>query len=140
MFREILGGLLAPATEWLRQSGERARIRAEGDVKIAEAEIAGEVAAAEAAATRAQTEVEANRDWDNAAAKAAERSWKDEFWTLIVGFILVVAFVPGGAGLAHAGFQALASAPGWFQAIVGASVAFSFGIRQTLNMVRERWK
>ncbi len=139
MWRELLGGLIGPVTEWVRQRGERARIREEGQTQIAQAEIAADVARANHDATLAQTGVEAERDWDIEAARQAQRSWKDELWTLVFALPIVVAFVPGGAGLVMVGFQAISIAPGWYQAGVAASIAFSFGIRHIVQVMQERW-
>ncbi len=140
MLKDLLGGLIAPVTEWMRQRGERARIRAEGQVEIAKAEIAADVATAQAAAVRAHTQTDAERDWDNAAATAASRSWKDELWTLVFAIPIVLAFVPGCAPFVAVGFAAIASAPGWYQAGFAASVAFAFGVRHVMAMVRDKWR
>ncbi len=140
MWGNIIGAAIGPVSEWLRGRAERARIREEGAVEIARAETQREINIANAEAARAQTETEAARDWDMEAARQAQRSWKDELWTIVAAVPIVLCFLPGGAGLVAVGFQALNSAPGWYQLLVGASVAFSFGIRHVVQMIQARWR
>lgn len=137
--RELAGQLIAPVTEIFRQRGERARIReqANADVAVTQANANAADVAAENVVEQVQTEAE--RDWDILTATQAATSWKDEYWTIIFGLPIVVAFIPGGAGLVTAGFQAISTAPGWYQAGVAASVAFSFGIRHIVQVMQSRW-
>lgn len=139
MWREIFGGLVAPVTEWFKQSGERAIVREQGRTEIARAEIAADVASANAEAARAQSQTEAESNWDLQAADQAKRSWKDEYWTIVLSLPLLAAFVPGLAPYVARGFQALNTAPGWYQAGIAASLAFAFGIRHVVQMIQSRW-
>lgn len=138
--KSLVGAITAPATEWLRGYGERAKIREQGRIVITEAEVRGDIAAAEASAQRAAAQDAADQQWDIEASRAAARSWKDELWTIVFALPIVLAFVPGGAGLVAVGFQSIAQAPGWYQAGFAASIAFAYGIRHVVNMVRERWR
>lgn len=54
--------------------------------------------------------------------------WKDEFWTLLLAFPILLAFTPGAQDFVSRGFQVLSTdAPGWYLAAVGSAVAMVFG-------------
>jgi hypothetical protein len=138
-FGDFLGGLVAPITEAVKGWGERAAIREQGRNNVAIAQAQADVARANASATLAQSQQDGEHEWEMAAVKQSETSWKDELWTLAVIFPLIIAFFPGGAAVVAVGFQAISAAPGWYQGIVAASVAFAFGIRHAINIVRDNW-
>lgn len=145
-----LGEVLAPLgrifEERERRHTRRVETQAQAQERADNRDAANDAARNEldAAQERNQAEIEqtqtlAERDWDVRAAEAATSSWKDEYWTLVFGTILIVAFIPGGAGFVQAGFQAINFAPAWFQAGLLASWSYSFGIRHVFNFVRGRW-
>lgn len=54
--------------------------------------------------------------------------WKDDFWTLILAFPLLLAFVPGAQEFVSSGFRVISEgAPGWYVSAVGVAVAWVFG-------------
>ena len=57
-------------------------------------------------------------------------SWKDEFWTIIFGGILVACFVPYTQPYVKNGFDFLnSSTPGWFSTCLYICIGSSFGYR-----------
>jgi len=69
----------------------------------------------------------ADVNWEKAMAGASKDSWKDEFWTLIFGYLLLSPiWAPGQMSQV---FAAYAEAPQWFQLCVLVSVGASFGVK-----------
>ena len=70
-------------------------------------------------------------DWDLAAIKATENSWKDEWITLLFSVPLVLAFLPcaWAEDVVANGFAALESMPQWYQISLGGIVSASIGLR-----------
>ena len=69
-------------------------------------------------------------DWDIAAMKATENSWKDEWITLLFSIPLILAFCGDwGNAIVQAGFTALEVMPDWYQYSLGGIVSASIGMR-----------
>ena len=69
-------------------------------------------------------------DWDLAAMRASQSSWKDEWLTLLFSIPLVLSFCgEWGRGIVADGFTALAGMPQWYQIALGAIVSASFATR-----------
>lgn len=70
-------------------------------------------------------------DWDLAAIKSTENSWKDEWITLLFSVPLVLAFMPfaWAEDLVANGFAALEAMPQWYQISLGGIVSASIGLR-----------
>ena len=69
-------------------------------------------------------------DWDIAAMKATENSWKDEWITLLFSIPLILAFCGDwGNQIVQAGFTALEIMPDWYQYSLGGIVSASIGMR-----------
>ena len=74
----------------------------------------------------------ADVNWEKAMAAASKDSWKDEFWTLIFGYLLLSPiWAPGQMAEV---FAAYAQAPEWFQLCVLVSVGASFGVKIWKNL------
>jgi hypothetical protein len=66
--------------------------------------------------------------------------WRPGFWTLVLAAPVVGCFVPGGAEVVQAGFQALSvSTPSWFQYFLGMAISSAFGY-QVVDKAYEWWK
>ncbi|MEM1352011.1 MAG: hypothetical protein AAGF27_06685 [Pseudomonadota bacterium] len=106
--------------------GEEA-VKARSELKIAEinARAAIEQARANAATMKAQHE----SSWELLALQQTGRSYKDEWFTILLSVPLVLAFVPGGSPYVQSGFEALSLTPQWYGLFLGAAVSLSFGIR-----------
>ena len=128
----IAGPVAAVVGEWQG----RKRVREESAARIEEAKVNAEI-------VRIQKETDAEITWDNLWAKQAETSWKDEWFTILLSFPMIIAFADC-TRLVLSGEDAMASlerafaimdvAPEWFIAFLGAAVAASFGIRALANL------
>jgi len=69
-------------------------------------------------------------DWDIAAIKGADNSWKDEWITLLFSIPLILAFCGDwGNDIVAKGFMALEVMPQWYQIALGGIVSASIGMR-----------
>ena len=119
----MLGSLIGPisslAGTWLQGRVDNAK--AETDVKVARAKAEAKV-----------YETSATSDMLNEQALTNQMagSWKDEFWTLIFGGILVASFLPFSQPFVKEGFIFLEnSTPSWFSTCLYICIGSSFGYR-----------
>ena len=119
----MLGSLIGPisslAGTWLQGRVDKAK--AETDVKVAKAKAEAEV-----------YKTSATSEMLNEQALTAQMagSWKDEFWTIIFGAILVASFLPWSQPFVKEGFIFLEeSTPNWFSTCLYISIGSSFGYR-----------
>ena len=132
---EMLGSLISPiaslAGTWLQGRVDKAK--AETDVKVARAKAEAKVYETEATSSMLMEQ--------NLTAQMAG-SWKDEFWTIIFGGILVGCFLPWTQPYVKEGFVFLQeSTPNWFSnmlyIIIGSSFGYRFG-KQGLQMINKK--
>jgi hypothetical protein len=127
IFVDIISNILGIGGKFLEGRQKLKEVKLEGETKIA-------VAQAEAEVTRIQKAADAEVDWDNAAAKQMEHSWKDEYLTLLLSAPMVLAFCgTWGRTAASEGFAAVSTAPEWYKVAFLSTVAASFGIRALVN-------
>ena len=119
----MLGSLIGPisslAGTWLQGRVDKAK--AETDVKVARAKAEAKV-----------YETSATSDMLNEQALTNQMagSWKDEFWSLIFGAILVASFLPWSQPFVKEGFIFLEeSTPDWFSTCLYICIGSSFGYR-----------
>jgi len=131
----MLGSLISPiaslAGTWLQGRVDKAK--AETDVKVARAKAEAKVYETEATSSMLMEQ--------NLTAQMAG-SWKDEFWTIIFGGILVGCFLPWTQPYVKEGFVFLQeSTPNWFSnmlyIIIGSSFGYRFG-KQGLQMINKK--
>ena len=68
--------------------------------------------------------------WEQSAVDQMKNSWKDEFWTLIFGGILVGCFLPWTQDYVAKGFVFLdENTPSWFSTCLILCISASFGIK-----------
>ena len=104
----LLGSVGGLATSWI--DGKTAVQKAEAQIRMKEA--TGEI------------------DWELAAIRATQSSWKDEWLTIIFTIPLILSFCGDwGRQVVTDGFIALQNMPDWYQISLGEIVAASFGIR-----------
>ena len=119
MFASIIGPISSLAGTWLQGRVDKAR--AETEVKVAKAK-------AEADVYRTSATSEMLNEQALTAQMAG--SWKDEFWTIIFGVILVACFVPYTQPYVKEGFEFLnTSTPTWFSTCLYICIGSSFGYR-----------
>ena len=108
---------------------------------LASSYIDGKTAIQKAEATIKMKEATGEIDWDLAAMRASQSSWKDEWLTLLFSIPLILAFCGDwGRGIVADGFTALAGMPQWYQVALGAIVSASFATRATAKFFNTRKK
>ena len=116
---QLLGPISSLAGTWLQGRVDKAK--AETDVKVARAKAEAKV-----------YETSATSDMLNEQALTNQMagSWKDEFWTLIFGAILVASFLPWSQPFVKEGFIFLEeSTADWFSTCLYICIGSSFGYR-----------
>ena len=119
MLSSIIGPISSLAGTWLQGRVDKAK--AETDVKVARAKAEAKV-----------YETSATSDMLNEQALTNQMAgaWKDEFWTLIFGAILVASFLPWSQPFVKEGFIFLEeSTPSWFCSCLYICIGSSFGYR-----------
>ena len=119
IFGQILGPVSNLAGTWLQGRVDKAK--AETDVKVAKAKAEAKV-----------YETSATSEMLNEQALTAQiaGSWKDEFWTLLFGAILLGSFLPWTQPYVKEGFIFLeTSTPSWFSTCLYICIGSSFGYR-----------
>mgnify|MGYP003154808158 FL=1 len=108
---------------------------------VASTAVTGFVQTKKAKAELAVTEVKAKQklkedmiagrvQWEQEAVSQMETSWKDEFWTLVFGAILLGCFLPWTQPYVERGFVFLEqSTPSWFSTCLILIISASFGIK-----------
>jgi hypothetical protein len=131
----MLSSLISPianlAGTWLQ--GRVDKSKAESDVKVARAKAEAKVY---------ETEATSSMLMEQSLTNQMAGSWKDEFWTIIFGGILVACFVPYTQPYVKEGFIFLdASCPQWFQTclyiVIGSSFGYRFG-KQGLQFLNKK--
>ena len=126
----MIGLLLAPIAEvaktWI--GGKVAVSKANAEAKLettkAKSEVMKRVAAGEL-------------DWNQTMAEASNKSWKDEWLTILVSIPLILAFT-GHEAIVTRGFAALETMPDFYKTAVGVVFAASFGIQSIKNMMNKK--
>ena len=131
MIQALIGPIANLAGTWFQNKLEKTK--AEGKAKVAEAK---------ARATVAEKVASGKIEWEGKMADATNESWKDEFWSLIFGAILICCFLPWTQPYVKEGFVFLQeSTPNWFSnmlyIIIGSSFGYRFG-KQGLQMINKK--
>ena len=121
----IISAVAQVATTWVSGKAEAARINSEAKLATtkARAAVMEKVAAGEL-------------EWNQAMAEASNKSWKDEWLTILVSIPLVLAFT-GHEDVVMKGFTALEAMPDFYKTAVGVVFAASFGIQSIKNMMKK---
>ena len=121
----IISAVAQVATTWVSGKAEAARINSEAKLATtkAKAAVMEKVAAGEL-------------EWNQAMAEASNKSWKDEWLTILVSIPLVLAFT-GHEEVVMKGFTALEAMPDFYKTAVGVVFAASFGIQSINNMMKK---
>ena len=130
MFQALISPIASLAGTWL-----------EGKVSKAKAETEVKVARAKAEAKVYETEATSSMLNEQSLTSQMGESWKDEFWALIFGAILICCFLPWTQPYVKEGFVFLQeSTPNWFSnmlyIIIGSSFGYRFG-KQGLQMINK---
>ena len=115
----ILGPVTDLAGTWLQGRVDKAK--AETEVKVARAKAEAKVYETEATSSMLN---------EQSLTQQMAGSWKDEFWTLIFGGILVCCFLPWTHEYVKEGFVFLEeNTPNWFSTCLYICIGSSFGYR-----------
>ena len=125
MLNLLIGPFAELAGTWLKG-------RVENSKATAEAKIATQVARAAVMQKVAAGEMEWNQAW----AEGAQKSWKDEWLTILVSIPLILAFT-GYEDVVQRGFEALEAMPDYYKTAVGVVFAASFGIQSVTQMFKK---
>ena len=102
----------------------------QGKVDKAKAETEVKVARAKAEAKVFETEATSSMLMEQNLTNQMAGSWKDEFWTIIFGGILVACFLPFSQEYVKEGFIFLeTNTPDWFSTCLYICIGSSFGYR-----------
>ena len=131
MFQALISPIASLAGTWL-----------EGRVDKAKAETEVKVARARAEAKVYETEATSSMLMEQNLTGQMAGSWKDEFWTLIFGGILLACFLPFSQEYVKEGFIFLDQhTPNWFHnmlyIVIGSSFGYRFG-KQGLQIMNKR--
>jgi len=131
IFGEIFGGISSLASTWLQGRVEKAK--AESDIKVARAKAEAKVYETEATSSMLN---------ERSLTDQMAGSYKDEFWSLIFGAVLICSFLPWTQPYVKEGFTFLeTSTPNWFSnllyIIIGSSFGYRFG-KQGLQLLNRK--
>lgn len=117
-----LSALISPVTGVITSYNE-------GRVKIKEAKIMATIAKYQAEARRWDKSADIESNWDLAAQKQAQYSWKDEFIMVVWFAPFIMLFIPELQPYAMIGFTHLAEVPYGYWLVIFGIVAQAFGLR-----------
>lgn len=121
----IISAVAQVATTWVSGKAEAAKINSEAKLATTRAK----AAVMEKVAT-------GELEWNQAMAEASNKSWKDEWLTILVSIPLILAFT-GHEDVVMKGFTALEAMPDFYKTAVGVVFAASFGIQSIKNMMKK---
>jgi hypothetical protein len=132
----VIGGVFGIATKWLE--GTQKITEAKLQAKIVTIESTARIAEAKATAfiNLAASEQDHSQAWERVLVEESGKSWKDEWWTLIVSAPLIMSFIPQLAQYVPIGFANLDTVPDWYLYIVFAAVSFAFARRELLPALK----
>lgn len=144
----LVTGGLSLAGDYMKNKGEKKRLEMQNEKQRIENQGVIEKAAAEAKAKAMVTRMEGDIAWETIMAKGSLESWKDEFWTIVLGTPLIVTMVPAAmsvwkepmqaAHYVNEGLTAVAAMPEWYQMGVGVAIAASFGFRKVTDFFAKK--
>jgi len=73
--------------------------------------------------------IEANSQWDASMASASSKSWKDEWFAIVLSIPMIGAFIPPLVPYIQEGFVVLDTMPEYYKLFLGGAIAASFGIK-----------
>jgi hypothetical protein len=129
MWQSILGFLGGPITSVLETRKIKKTAQAEVLKELARAEVEAKITKVKAEAAIEEKKVQADVDWETIWATQASKSWKDEWFTIILSIPLIGSFVPGLSSHILSGFDTLEQTPEWYQMAVMAAIGAAFGLR-----------
>lgn len=106
---------------------------------LASSYLEGKTAIQKANAQIKMKEATGEIDWDLAAMRASQNSWKDEYLVILFSIPLILCFMGDwGRSITTAGFQALAEMPEWYQYSLGIIISATFATRSAAKFINMR--
>lgn len=116
MLSSVLGEAFGIFRDWVEGRRRISQARTEAQIAVEQARVTAEV------------------DWDQIMARGSTNSWKDEYWTLIFGFPLILGFFPSFRDDALSYISFIEGMPDWYVGLIGALVGASIGIRKLSDL------
>ena len=136
----VISGLFGLGGNWLEKLKSESETKQ--SIELQKQVLVGEIELSKLAAKR--DVIKSGGDWEVEQAKNSATSWKDEFWTIVLGFpfisVSVAPFIDmfmdsapyqkGDINIAVASsLDAMALFPEWYQVLLFVAVGASFGVR-----------
>jgi len=115
-------------------------------VELAKDFVKGKVEEKKAVQQRKIEAIQKDANWEEKMASATDKSWKDEFWSVILSLpIIAVAYSVAMDDVTiidrvNEGFAALDSLPEWYQYLLFIAVSASFGLKSADKIMKMRKK
>lgn len=114
--------LVAPVSTWLETRAKTKQIKAEGEIRLAEAK-------AKSLEARAAMDMKNEGDYDTEAQRQMQYSWKDEYLVIILTAPFIGSFIPKVQEYVEDGWNYVALAPQWYQWSFIGIICATFGLR-----------
>jgi len=123
MFMMIAKMIAKPLFDWLGHKQEMSMLKRQTMMTI-------ELKKQELVNTQATADI----NWDKTMAKASATSWKDEFWTVLLAFPVILVFFPSMAEYVSNGFVVLErDVPQWYKVALGVAISAAFGRQELIK-------
>jgi len=115
-------------------------------VELAKDFVKGKAEEKKAVQQRKINAIQNDANWEEKMASATDKSWKDEFWSVILALpILAVAYSvvtdnPAVIDSLNDAFDTLNSLPEWYQYLLFIAVSASFGLKSADKIMKLRKK
>jgi len=109
----------------------------DGRVKVKEAKLAVKLAKYSAQEARYMQEAKAEENWDLAALRQSESSWKDEWLVFLLSMPFIGSFIPVVQDHVVLGWSYVSKAPLWYQTAFLGIIAASFGLRWWISKKKD---
>ena len=124
---QFLGPILSLVSEPVKSFMETRTIKAENKAKIEEAKVNAQIRGIERTA-------ESEINYDIAALRQQQYSWKDEFALLVITLPFIGSFLPWTQEFVMLGWDYVSRAPEWYSYTFIGAISASLGIRWATKM------
>lgn len=135
MLTSIFAFLASPVTELIGIGRDYLKGRREIKQAKVETEVAIEKAKAVSAVKIAENAQQADIEWDKLMAERSDKTWRDEYITILMSIPAILAFIPWTQDIAIKGFEILSQTPEWYRYTLGVVVAAAFGFRKVADVI-----
>lgn len=129
----IFGSIVDGIKDHFKGKQEIKAVELAGKIAVMKAKQNAEIAVSEAKITMAKSGQANDFDLDRLAMQDMKNSYKDEIVLAIFLVPMIMAFIPGYANDALAGFKVIAQMPEWYRYIIIGMVVVIYGMRGMLT-------